>query len=63
MVFLILDLKKGRDKTLKNISTLSEDFNLTLNGISILTFFQFCCKVNRNQSEIVVEATYGLHPD
>ena len=63
MVFLILDLKKGRDKTLKNISTLSEDFNLTLNGISILTFFQFYCKVNRNQSEIVVEATYGLHPD
>ena len=26
-------------------------------------FFQFYCKINRNQLEIVVEATYGLHPN
>ena len=24
-------------------------------------FFQFYCKINRNQLEIVVEANYGLH--
>ena len=36
--------------------------NLRLNEISILIFFQFYCKINRNQLEIVVEATYGLHP-
>ena len=28
----------------------------------ILIFFQFYCKINRNQLEIVIEATYGLHP-
>ena len=32
--------------------------NLRLNEISILIFFQFYCKINRNQLEIVVEATY-----
>ena len=36
--------------------------NLRLNEISMLLFFQFYCKINRNQLEIVVEATYGLHP-
>ena len=35
--------------------------NLRLNKISILTFFQFYFKTNRNQLEIVVKATYGLH--
>ena len=35
--------------------------NLRLKGISILTFFQFYCKINRNKSEIVVELTYGLY--
>ena len=35
--------------------------NLKLNEISILMFFQFYCKINRNQLEIVVKATYGLH--
>ena len=35
--------------------------NLRLNEISLLIFFQFYCKINRNQLEIVVEATYGLH--
>ena len=35
--------------------------NLRLNEISILRFFQFYCKINRNQLEIVVKATYGLH--
>ena len=38
--------------------------NLRLNEISILTFFQFYSKKkNRNQSEIVSEATYDLHPN
>ena len=35
--------------------------NLRLNEISILTFFQFYCERNRNQLDIFVEATYGLH--
>ena len=35
--------------------------NLRLNEISILIFFQFYCRINRNQLEIVVKATYGLH--
>ena len=33
--------------------------NLRLNEISIL--FQFYSKINRNQLEIVVKATYDLH--
>ena len=37
--------------------------NLRLNEISILIFFQFYCKTHRNQLEIVVERTYGLHPN
>ena len=36
--------------------------NLRLNEISTLIFSQFYCKINRNQSEIAVEATYGLQP-
>ena len=36
--------------------------NLRLHEISIPNFFQFFCKISRNQLEIVVEATYGLHP-
>ena len=32
-----------------------------INEISILSFLQFYCKINRNQLEIVVKATYGLH--
>ena len=32
--------------------------NLRLNEISIPIFLQFYCKINRNESEIVVEATY-----
>ena len=35
--------------------------NLRLNEISILSFLQFYYKINRNQLEIVVKATYGLH--
>ena len=35
--------------------------NLRLQEISILIFFQFYCKINRNQSQIVVETTYGLN--
>ena len=35
--------------------------NLRLNEISILRFFQFYCKKNRNQLEIVVKVTHGLH--
>ena len=70
----ILDLKKRFDKTLKNIPAVSEDClevyenradnlsnNLRLNEISIVILFQFYCKINRNQLEKVVEATYGLH--
>ena len=37
--------------------------NLRLNEISILTLFQFYFKINRNQLEIVVKATYSLHPN
>ena len=37
--------------------------NLRLNEISILTFFQLYCKINRNKSEIFVEETYDLHPN
>ena len=36
--------------------------NLILQEISMLIFFQFYCKINRNQSQIVVETTYGLNP-
>ena len=36
--------------------------NLRLNKISILSFSQFYFKIDRNQLEIVVKATYGLHP-
>ena len=36
--------------------------NLGLIEISILIFFQFYCKINRNWLEIVVDATYGLYP-
>ena len=37
--------------------------NPRLNEISILAISQFYCKINRNQSEIVVEATCGIHPN
>ena len=37
--------------------------NLWLNEMSILTFFQFYFKINRNQLERVVKVTYGLHPN
>ena len=37
--------------------------NLRTSEISTLIFFQFHCKTNKNQLEIVIEATYGLHPD
>ena len=36
--------------------------NLILQKISIIIFFQFYCKINRNQSQIAVETTYGLNP-
>ena len=36
--------------------------NLILQEISMLIFFQFYCKINRNQSQMVVETTYGLNP-
>ena len=74
MVFWIW--KKGFDKTLKNVPAVSLDLlkiawenladnlsnNLRLNETSILIFFQFQCKINRNQLEIITAATYGLHP-
>ena len=73
-----MDLKKGFDKSLKNISAVSKDFaedclevyenradhlnnNLILQEIFILVFFQFYCKINRNQSQIVVETIHGLN--
>ena len=37
--------------------------NLRPNEISILTFFQIYFKINKNQLEIVVKATDGLHPN
>ena len=73
-----MDLKKGFGKALKNIPDVGEDLrglpevyencadylnnNLILQKISILIFFQFYCKINRNQLQIVVETTYGLNP-
>ena len=36
--------------------------NLRLHEISILIFFQFYCKISRNQLEIAEEATCDLHP-
>ena len=71
----ILYLKKGYDKTQQKARF--NDFymevyenradhvsnNLRLNEISILTFFQLYCKINRNKSEIFVEETYDLHPN
>ena len=36
--------------------------SLRLNEISILIFFQFYCKINRNQLEIIVEAINDLLP-
>lgn len=35
--------------------------SLRSNKISILSFFQFFCKINRNLIEIAVKATYHLH--
>lgn len=35
--------------------------SLRSNKISILSFFQFFCKINRNLIEIAVKATYDLH--
>ena len=36
--------------------------NLILQEISILIFFQFYCKISRNQSQVVAETTYCLNP-
>ena len=36
--------------------------NLRLQEIFELNFFQFYCKINRNQLQMVVETTYGLNP-
>ena len=35
--------------------------DLRLQEISILIFFEFYWKINRNQSQIVVETTYGIN--
>ena len=35
--------------------------NLRLYEISILVFFEFYCKINKNQLEMILDATYGLH--
>ena len=55
----ILDLKKKIDKALENIPAVSEDLpriawkrisnNLILQEISILIFFQFYWKINKNK--------------
>ena len=37
--------------------------NLRLNEISVLTFFQFYCKINRNWLETVEKTIYGLYPN
>ena len=72
----ILDLRKGFNKSLytsckggfaENCLEVYENGadnlsnNLRLHKISILIFSQFYCKIRRNQLEIIVEATYGLH--
>ena len=49
-----MDLKKGYDKTLKNIPRVSKHL------LRIVWKCMFYCKINRNQIEIVVEATYGV---
>ena len=35
--------------------------NLRLQEISVIIFFQFYSKINRNQLQIVAETTYGLN--
>ena len=37
--------------------------NLRLNEISILILFKFYVNINRNELEIVVKVTHGLHPN
>ena len=37
--------------------------NLRLNERSILILFKFYFNINRNQLEIVVKVTHGLHPN
>ena len=37
--------------------------NLVLNEIFLLILFQFYYKINKNKLEVVVEATYGIHPN
>ena len=66
----ILDLKKGYDKTLKNITTVA--IAMICWGLSASVWneiksnlhtylFPIYCKINRNQLEMLVEETYGLH--
>ena len=49
-----LEVHENRADSLSN--------NLRLHEIAMLIFFQFYCKISRNQLEIVVEATYDLQP-
>ena len=60
---VILNLKKMYNETPKNIPTVSQDLIGILKKISVLIFFQFYFKINRNQLEIVVKVSYGLHHD
>ena len=50
-----LEVYKNRADHLNN--------NLRVIEISILTFFQFYFKINRYRLEVVVKATYDLHPN
>ena len=56
--------KKGSELCLEVYENQADHIsdNLRLNKISIFVFFNFYDKINTNQLEIVVEATYSLHP-
>ena len=54
-----MNLKRGYDETLKNIPTVSENW-LRIDW-KCMKINQIYCKINRNQLEIIVKATYGLH--
>ena len=56
-----MKIKVGIIVAVDKLNVLSN--NLRLNEISILTFSQFYFKMNGSQLEIVVKATYGLHPN
>ena len=62
--YLLISCKRGlAEDCLKVYENCADHLNnnLILQEITILTFFQFYWKINKNQSQIVVETTYGLN--